>query len=174
MSINVLKRRLPRFLGSSLAARACWSLVAQWVASALLACAALHAGGRVTLLCCLLACLECCYFFTSCAASEYLQFSLSSRVVHIQFPQIGARFGAFWLHLRITHTQTLKIQSNYIKCLMSSPLGWQPVSGLAFAISGHQTYSIHRWTAKILMYDFLETLLMMQPAPVLVCSCQAS
>jgi hypothetical protein len=37
---------------------------AQWVASALLACAALHAGGRVTLLCCLLACLECCYFFT--------------------------------------------------------------------------------------------------------------
>jgi hypothetical protein len=42
---------------------------AQWVASALLACAALHAGGRVTLLCCLLACLECCYFFTSPAAT---------------------------------------------------------------------------------------------------------
>jgi hypothetical protein len=33
----------------------------QWVASALLACAALHAGGRVTLLFCLLACFECCY-----------------------------------------------------------------------------------------------------------------
>jgi hypothetical protein len=37
---------------------------AQWVAPALLACAVLHAGGRVTLLCCLLACLECCYFLT--------------------------------------------------------------------------------------------------------------
>jgi hypothetical protein len=33
-----------------------------YIPSALLACAALHAGGRVTLLFCLLACFECCYF----------------------------------------------------------------------------------------------------------------
>jgi hypothetical protein len=35
---------------------------AQWVVSALLACAALHEAGRVTLLFCLLACIQCCYF----------------------------------------------------------------------------------------------------------------